>query len=368
MSPLHSLYCFIILIVGRLAYVLEPHGISVDEFTYLATAEAWTHYGRLYVDAIDRKPPLLYGLYALIGSFCGQWNIHAIHLFYLLMTFAFCLIAEKISQLLENPPPKGLTAIVYAIISSSFPREFISCNSELALLLPLGIAFLILLDPKKIERSSPGEFFFWIFLAGGLTATATLCKEIALLPFAFTCTSLFIVLLIQKAYQRSLLLVISALFGLGTVYALTCLKFYLAGSLDDFIFWNWTDNVAYIQQSFNAEDLSRPILEPLLAVIAAWPVYSLAFFLWYKKAATSRASLQTYLLLGAVLGAFACIYVSGRLFAHYFVPLSWFLAIASSRGISELLQTKVSKRWTILGLAIPFVFFFLTYDLSRSIN
>jgi hypothetical protein len=94
----------VILALGRCVYLLEPWGISVDESTYLAVAEAWHRYGTLYVDAIDRKPPLVYGLYYIVGKIFGFWNIHGPHITAFAITLSLCWIAEKISQKLPRPP------------------------------------------------------------------------------------------------------------------------------------------------------------------------------------------------------------------------------------------------------------------------
>ena len=86
-----------ILVLGRLVYWLEPLGISVDESNYMAISESWFHYGSSYVDGVDRKPPLLYILFGIVGKLFGTWNIQAIHFVYIGITFALCLLAEGLA-------------------------------------------------------------------------------------------------------------------------------------------------------------------------------------------------------------------------------------------------------------------------------
>lgn len=342
----------LILGVGRLVYWLEPWGISVDESTYLAVAEAWHHYGKLYVDAIDRKPPLVYGLYNLIGQIFGFWNIHGPHITAFLITLFLCWLAERVAKSLPRPPRPGFTAILYAVISACFVREFICANSEIALLIPLGLSYWILIK-KDWNTLSPTSFFYWMTLAAALAAISTLLKQVAALPFALSTIAIGIYLLKKMHYPRAFVLTVATLVGVTLVYATTAYLFYRAGSFDDFVYWNLTDNFAYIADAKLLDKNPRPIFSPVLVTIAAWPAlwWAFAYALRYRR--KDFLELKSLIALTGVIGGFGIVYVSGRLFSHYFVPVSWLFVIFTSPYLSELFEGRYRKQIAYL-LAIPF--------------
>ncbi|MBN8555380.1 MAG: hypothetical protein J0L93_08050 [Deltaproteobacteria bacterium] len=356
-------FILFILVVGRLVYFLEPLGISVDESTYLAVAEAWNHYGKLYVDAIDRKPPLVYGLYYQMGSMNGFWNINAVHFWYFCITFILCLLAEAIARKIAKDQrfqiQPWFTAILFAIISSCFSREFISANSEIALLLPLGFSFWILI--AQIQKyKSKFKFFAWMTLASTLAALATLLKQIACLPFAFAIIFWAIVILYKKDFRKVAILSLSVALGVAIVYGATAYLFLQAGTFEDFVYWNLSDNFAYLKDSKLLLESSRPLFSPIFAVIFCWPTLVAGLIYLLRNSQRKFTPQLSWLCMAAAtLGAFAIVYVAGRLYSHYFVPVAWFLTILAAPGVYFLIQNPRFKKLTIAGLAIPFTVFFL---------
>lgn len=357
------LYVLLILAVGRIVYILEPWGISVDESTYMAVAEAWDRYGKLYVDAIDRKPPLVYGFYYVIGNLFGFWNLHGVHFVFFLLAFALCMIAEKVAQALPHPPRKGTTAILFAVISACFSREFICSNSEMALLLPLGLSFWILVHISQKKLPSL-QMMGFIFLSAALAATATLLKQIAALPYAFAISLWCLYLLKDRAFTKVTQISLSVIAGVLFVYALTALCFYWAGSFDDFVYWNLTDNFAYIKDAKLLDQSARPIFSPVLVTLATWPIlwWALTRKKWTFNSQNSnenhRARAVFLILLGGFIGGYAIVYVSGRLFSHYFVPAAWLFTIFVAKEVDDLLQNRKWATTAIVSLTVPFMICF----------
>lgn len=351
MTVLNWFFVILILGISRMVYWLEPFGISVDESTYIAVAESWSHYGQAYVDGVDRKPPFLYGLYELIGSVFGFWNIHFVHLVFFLISLLICWLVDLIVREIAPQTPKGLAAILTAIVSGTFTREFLSCNAEIAMMLPLCLSYLVLLKALKRE----GVYLFGgVLLSAALAAVATAFKQIAAIPYALSMIFAGVLFLKSKNFKKLFSLVGGTLLGVSFVYAALVGYFWARGTLHDFLLWNLWDNFSYIGDTRSQETGTRPIFSPLFVSILAWPVLWWGFF---KNIGEDwrRNRLLFLISFGGLLGGWLLISTSGRLFSHYFVPLSVFVVIAGAFGVSKLL---VNSRWrnlAIAGLVLPFV-------------
>src|SRR5438067_13900784 len=65
-------------ILTRLPVLRHPQPIS-DEGVYSVVANEILDGGRPYVDAVERKPPLLFWTYAAIFAVAGKFNFIALH-------------------------------------------------------------------------------------------------------------------------------------------------------------------------------------------------------------------------------------------------------------------------------------------------
>src|ERR1022692_3364835 len=69
----------------RLPSLLHPQAID-DEAVYSVVANEIVDGGRPYVDAVERKPPLLFWTYAAVFKATGKYNWKALHAVALLWT------------------------------------------------------------------------------------------------------------------------------------------------------------------------------------------------------------------------------------------------------------------------------------------
>src|SRR5207237_10546860 len=65
-------------IVTRLPSLMHPQAID-DEGIYSVVANVIVDGGRPYVDAVERKPPLLFWTYAAVVEAAGKYNWSALH-------------------------------------------------------------------------------------------------------------------------------------------------------------------------------------------------------------------------------------------------------------------------------------------------
>src|SRR6516162_11624820 len=75
----------IVTVLLRLPALVHPNAID-DEAVYSVVGNAIADGGRPYIDAVERKPPLLFWTYAGIFEVAGEFNWRALHFVALLWT------------------------------------------------------------------------------------------------------------------------------------------------------------------------------------------------------------------------------------------------------------------------------------------
>ncbi len=78
-------------VVTRLPALQHPQAID-DEETYSVVANVIVDGGRPYVDAIERKPPLLFWTYATVVEATGRYNWKVLHAVALALTLGTMLV------------------------------------------------------------------------------------------------------------------------------------------------------------------------------------------------------------------------------------------------------------------------------------
>ena len=153
------------------------HVFNSDE-AYLATeAQVLDHGGRLYVDAVDRKPPIVPYIYAATFSVVGNDDLTAVRV---LAVLAHALTALLLAFEARRRFRKGWSGVVvgllYLLAATAFrPQDAQAANFEV-FMLPAMTAAMVL----GIRRRSGA--------AGAALAVATLAKQTAattLLPLAW---------------------------------------------------------------------------------------------------------------------------------------------------------------------------------------
>jgi len=115
---LAALALVLLTVVTRLPSLLHPWSID-DEAVYSVVANEIVDGGRPYVDAVERKPPLLFWLYAGIFEATGKFNpggLHAVALGWTLATMAGLYVIGR--QLFDRG-----TGLVAALLYSVYDNE-----------------------------------------------------------------------------------------------------------------------------------------------------------------------------------------------------------------------------------------------------
>lgn len=129
--------------------------------------------GALYRDFIDHKPPLVFGLYALILRWVPS-NPVSLHLVLHLWNALTAVVFYRLALRWFDRPTARWAVVLYSVLSSAAAVQGFTASTELFLLLPLAISLWAL---------PPVEATGWrarLMLSGALGATAFWIKSQAL--------------------------------------------------------------------------------------------------------------------------------------------------------------------------------------------
>jgi 4-amino-4-deoxy-L-arabinose transferase-like glycosyltransferase len=336
-------------ILTRLPSLLHPATID-DETVYSVVANEMVDGGRPYVDAIERKPPLLFWTYAAIFRIAGKFNWPALHLVALLWVLTTMAGLYVIGRDLFDCETGLIAALLYSVFQPWANAKNLAFNGEMLMNLPLVWSWAI-----AFRRSSS----VWrpeLFLAGALACAGCLLKQ----PAAIAAVPLGIYFLLP-AYRFSRGLTFShaiahaATFAAGFLIALLTVTLVLIWQsiLPEAFYWSVTNHSiphVFWDQGIRQTLIFIAVCLPLL--IAAAAGYRTRG-LWAEKTA-ERTALQG-LLVASAIGTAA----GARFYVHYYIqlipPLALFaapyLARVWSGGIVpsySILRAEITQAWLAL--------------------
>jgi 4-amino-4-deoxy-L-arabinose transferase-like glycosyltransferase len=175
---LPALALVLFVLVTRLPALLHPKAID-DEQVYAVVGIEMLHGGRPYLDAVERKPPLLFSVYHAIFRIGGAYDWPAVHLTMILWTLATMGLLYGVAGRLFDPGTGWWAAFLYALFLPWADYRNLALNGELLMNLPIVAAVAVAFARGR------GRWRPELVLAGGLVALAFLLKQpagIAALP------------------------------------------------------------------------------------------------------------------------------------------------------------------------------------------
>jgi 4-amino-4-deoxy-L-arabinose transferase-like glycosyltransferase len=157
-------------LVTRLPLLTYPKACD-DEQVYVVVAMEMVHGGRPYLDAIERKPPLLFYLYDAILRTFGDYNYFALHVASLLWTLATMAILYAVARRLFDARVAFVSALCYAIFTAWADYTNLAFNGELLMNLPVVAAIAVAFRPSR------SRWRIELLVAGSLVALAFLLKQ-----------------------------------------------------------------------------------------------------------------------------------------------------------------------------------------------
>jgi hypothetical protein len=296
-----------------------------DEAVHLIGSWTVLDGGRLYVDFVDNKPPLLYAAFAAPQAVLGR-GIVAVRLLAFLLVVPLTGLAA--SAMLGHGARGRWAAALYVLFSASYlPADALPVHTELVMLLPAGWAFALLGPGRPVNLLRSGA-------AGLLLGVAALVKPTAALWLA----SVPLAELPDRRPGRvtaAVRVAVAALAGFAFPVAATGLLFARSGSLGELVHWTLLGNLRYIGTSLEpGEGLARAARGLL-----PWLVTTGVLWWAHARARRERAPDVPWTRIDSlVLCSLPAVLAGWRFFGHYFLQLLFPLCLGAGPAAARLAQ------------------------------
>ena len=328
-------------VITRLPALLYPRAID-DEAVYAVVAKVMLAGGMPYRDAIERKPPLLFGVYWAIFRLFGSDNWLALHLVAVAWVLVTMVGLFVMAQRLAGPRAGALAALGYALVQPFATAKNLAFNGELLMNLPLVWAYALALPGSPQRRFAPA-------VAGALLAIAFLLKQPALIAALPIGVYLLGAPLWRKdiGWSRAIAQAAALVAGFALVAGGAALLLWRYGLLGETWYWTFTDHkVPHIfwQHGLAHSALFLVMALPLAMPLIAWQPLRRA---WRGREAELAAVLGW--LAVSVIGAAA----GGRFYPHYYIQIIPPLAVLASVAYARVDEVAgvPRGRWVAPGLA-----------------
>lgn len=286
----------------RLPSLFEPFTYG-DEGIYLTLGQALRKGFVFYRDIHDNKPPLIYLLAALAGSF----SYYRLILF--VWSFATIFMFFKLSLLLFPKRKQAVmaTTTLFAILTSFHTFEGNVANAENFMLLPIIAGFYLFL--KKGDK----KISWWLWLSiGGLFSLATLFK----VPAAFDFVAFFLLVIFVSQLQALPLKLFLLVTGFLTPILVSFGYYTAKGAFHQYLTAAFFQNLPYLAswtpdkvQTFG---LPWPLLLRTLILLA------IVLFFWLQR---TKVSTEIKLIVLWFSFALFAALLSGRPYPHYLLQI-----------------------------------------------
>lgn len=336
----------------RLPSLVHPQPID-SEGIYSVVANEIVDGGRPYIDAVERKPPLLFWTYAAIFKVAGKFNWTALHLVALVWTLGAMAGLYVIGRQLFDRNTGLIAALFYGIFQHWLTWKNLTWDGEMLMNLPIiwawAIAFRRSSSPVRAE----------LFAAGALLSTAFLLKQ----PAAIAAVPLGIYLLLpsyrnSRGLTRTNSIIQATILtaGFGAALGSVTIVLWKQGILHEAFYWTIADHD--IPHVF----WSKGIVHTLAFLGACLPLIVGAIMgcrdkgeTWAGRKAEQMALMG--LLIASAIGAAA----GARFYPHYYVQLIPPLALLAApyygrlwsgrkRPPHWLLRPRVTYAWLALTI------------------
>ena len=333
------LIILILILPLRLPLLFEPFTYA-DEGIYLTLGQAVRKGLILYRDIHDNKPPMLYLMAALGGSFAIYrlihlfWSLATIFVFY---RFASILFPKKQKAIIIST---GLFAV-----TTSLPMfEGNIANAENFMLLPILAGFYLIFRFLGKNKLKPRFSWRW-FLAGVLFSIAMLFKVPAAFDFM---AALLICLLIIKAkdFKAIAFHFSSSIIGFLTPLLLTFVFFAMNNAFSQYIKAAFSQNIPYLS-SWGGQEAQVGEFSSGLLFRGLFLIFFMIFLFFFRQKLTLALKL---IVIWFFFSLFAAL-LSNRPYPHYL--LQALPALCLSFGLFFSNRNKINK---ILPLALLIIF------------
>ena len=329
-------------VATRLPSLVHPQAID-DEAVYSVVANEIVDGGRPYIDAIERKPPLLFWTYAAIFQVAGKYNWVALHTVALLWTLGTMAGLYVIGRRLFNRETGLIAALLYSVFQPWGTGKNLAFNGELLMNLPLVWAWAIAFGRSE-SRLRPE-----LFAAGALLCAGFLLKQ----PAAIAALPIALYLFLPRYRQSrglglsdSIIQAAILTAGFFGTLGLVAIVLQRQGILSEAFYWTlashgiphvfWERGVLLTLAFIGA---CLPLIVGTVVAVRDKPA------LWADKRAERTA------LLGLVVASMIGTAAGARFYPHYYIQLVPPLALLAAPYLAELGRRRPATIIIVLAIA-----------------
>jgi 4-amino-4-deoxy-L-arabinose transferase-like glycosyltransferase len=335
----------------RLPSLVHPQPID-SEAMYSVVANEIVDGGRSYIDAVERKPPLLFWTYAAVFEVAGKFNWQALHMVALVWTLCAMAGLYVIGSELFDRNAGLIAALFYGVFQQWWTWKTLAFDGEMLMNLPIIWAWAIAF------RRSSSRLRSELFPAGALLGAAFLLKQ----PAAIAAIPLGIYLLLpsyrkSRDLTRTNSIVQAAVLTAGffATLGLVAIVLWKQGILREAFYWTITNHD--IPHVF----WEKGILVTLAFIGACLPLVVGAIMacrdksaIWAGRTAERRA------LFGLLVASAMGVAAGARFYAHYYVQLIPPLALLAAPYYARLWSRAMQPPHWLLRPAVTYAWLALT--------
>jgi 4-amino-4-deoxy-L-arabinose transferase-like glycosyltransferase len=338
-------------ILIRLPSLVHPRAID-SEAMYSVVANEIVDGGRPYIDAVERKPPLLFWTYAAIFEAAGKFNWKALH--FVAVVWTLCAMAGLyvIGSELFDSNTGLIVALFYSVFQPWWTWKNLTFDAEMLMNLPIIWAWTIAFR-RSASRVRPE-----LFPAGALLGAAFLLKQ----PAAIAAVPLGIYLLLPSyrasrnlTPTNSIIQATMLTLGFFVVLGSVAIVLWKQGILHDAFYWTIADHdvphVFWHKGMVNTLTFLGACLPLIIGSIMSCQDKS---EVWSGRMAERTALLG--LLVASAIGAAA----GARFYPHYYVQLIPPLALLAAPYYARLWSQTIQPPYWILRPKVTYAWLALT--------
>ena len=335
----------------RLPSLLHPLPID-DEAGYSIIANEIVDGGHPYIDAVDRKPPLLYWTYAAVFRVAGKYNWMALHILSLIWTLATMAGLYVIGKQLFDRETGVIAALLYSVFQPWASAKNLAFNGEMVMNLAIVWAWAIGLR-RSASRIRPE-----LFLAGALLCAGFFLKQ----PAAIAAVPLGIYLILpsyrdSRSLTRTNSIIQATMLTLGFFVALASMAIVLwkQGILREAFYWTIADHdIPHVFWQTGVVNTLIFLGACLPLIIGATMSCRDKSEIWVGMTAPRTALLG--LLAASIIGAAA----GWRFYQHYYIQLIPPLALLAAPYYAQLWTERMRPPHWLLRPSITYAWLALT--------
>src|SRR6266487_4391775 len=165
-----ALGIILLTIATRLPSLVHPQPID-SEGIYSVVANEIVDGDRPYLDAVERKPPLLFWAYAALFELAGKYNWKVLHIVALVWTLATMAGLYVIGTRLFDRNTGLIAALFYSVFQPFWSWKNLAFDAEMLMNLPIIWAWAIAF------RRGSSRLRLELFAAGAFLGAAFLLKQ-----------------------------------------------------------------------------------------------------------------------------------------------------------------------------------------------